>query len=210
MTVQEYEVLNAKQIASETDPFTEERYRQFYKFFSKKYETVLDVGCNTGRGGHILKQCNSLLKIAGLDCVQDRLDRLSKNIYAQTFYGLSTDIPVSDRSFDVVVAGEFIEHLYPNDVDKTLGEFFRVLKIGGRLMLTTPNPEDYKKRLRKESVLGEAHVSQHFPHALKCKLQMMGYRNIRLFGSGKVTRYLGYYFPIHNIYGSYLIIADKE
>ena len=210
MTAHNYEILNAKQIVSETDSFTEDRYKQFYKFFSKGYETVLDIGCNTGRGGDVLKQCNPRLKIAGLDCVQDRLERLPKNIYTQTYYGLSTDIPVSDKSFDVVVAGEFIEHLYPNDVDKTLGELFRVLKIGGRLMMTTPNPEDYKKRLRNESVLGETHVSQHFPNALKHKLKMMGYRNIKLFGSGKVTRYLGYSFPLINVYGSYLITADKK
>jgi hypothetical protein len=35
-------------------------------------------------------------------------------------YGLSTDVPVDHQTFDVVVAGEFLEHLYPADVDKTV------------------------------------------------------------------------------------------
>lgn len=42
---------------------------------------------------------------------------------------------------DVVVAGEFIEHLVYHDFIFSLKEFFRVLRPGGRLLLTTPNPE---------------------------------------------------------------------
>ncbi len=209
--MQTYETLNLEQAFSETDPFTEDRYRQFYRFFPKQSSacSVLDIGCNTGRGGEILKKIDSSLEMVGLDCVQSRLERLSKEVYSRTIYGLSTEIPADDYSFDAVVAGEFIEHLYAKDVDQTLAEIFRVLKIGGRLLLTTPNPQDIKKKLRHESVLGGAHVSQHFGDALKLKLRMMGYANVKLYGSGKVTRYLGYHFPALSVYGSYLAIADK-
>ena len=204
-----YETLNAQQTGSETDPFTEDRYHQFYSYLRKDARRILDIGCNTGRGGRVLKQKSPDLAISGLDCVQSRLEQLPKAVYSQTIYGFSTEVPVEDNAFDAVVAGEFIEHLYPIDVDKTLSEIFRVLKVGGQLMLTTPNPDDLKKKVRHESVLGGAHVSQHFPHALKYKLKMMGYSNIRLRGSGKVSRYLGGSFPFLNIYGSYLVIADK-
>jgi ubiquinone/menaquinone biosynthesis C-methylase UbiE len=204
-----YESLNLQQEVSERDPFTEERYRQFNRFFQKGASTVLDIGCNTGRGGRVLKQIDSSLKISGLDCVKSRLDRLPEDAYAQNIYGLSTEIPCDDYTFDVVVAGEFIEHIYATDVDRTLAEIFRVLKIGGRLLLTTPNPQDIKKRLRGESVLGNSHVSQHFPDTLALKLRMLGYANVRIFGSGKVSRYLGDRFPLLSLYGSYLCIADK-
>ncbi|MBW4596883.1 MAG: class I SAM-dependent methyltransferase [Brasilonema angustatum HA4187-MV1] len=205
-----YEELNAQQIVSETDPFTEKRYRQFYRFFPMNILTVLDIGCNTGRGGQVLKSLNKSLQIFGLDCVKDRLDRLPQ-AYERGIYGLSTEIPCDDRTFDVVVAGEFIEHIYPMDVDKTLAEIFRVLKVGGRFMLTTPNPLDIKKKIRGESVLDDtSHVSQHFHDALKLKLKMMGYCHIRVCGSGKVTRYLGNHFPYLHIYGSYLIMGDKK
>lgn len=206
-----YEEVNSYQLVSEIDPFTEERYRQFYSFFPANTSVVLDIGCNTGRGGATLKKLNPHLKLFGLDCVQQRLEKLPKQVYEQGIYSLSTHIFCEDRSFDVVVAGEFIEHIYPVDVDKTLTEIFRVLKVGGRFLLTTPNPLDIKKRLRKESVLDDdAHISQHFHHALRWKLKMMGFSSIRVFGSGKMTRYLGYFFPWLHIYGSYLIIADKK
>lgn len=143
-----------------------------------------------------------------MDAVQDRLDRLPKDAYESGVHGYSTEIPNEDGVYDVVVAGEFIEHIYQADVDKTLGEIFRVLKIGGRLLLTTPNPKDIKLKYRGGSVLGGAHVSQHFHDTLALKLRMSGFSRVKIEGCGKVTRYLGTKFPLC-IYGSYLIKGDK-
>jgi len=203
-----YEALNLTQPESENDPFTEDRYRQFHRFLPKAARSVLDIGCNTGRGGNVLKGMDSGLLIYGLDAVRDRLDRLPKNVYEQGVHGYSTKIPNEDDTYDAVVAGEFIEHIYQADVDQTLGEIFRVLKIGGRLLLTTPNPGDIKRKLRGHSILGGAHVSQHFPDTLKLKLRMAGFSRVRVYGSGKVSRYVGSRFPLF-VYGSYLAIGDK-
>ncbi len=204
-----YEEQNKEQVISESDPFTEERYRLFYKYFPSKAEKILDIGCNTGRGGRVLKSLNNSLLISGLDVVKDRLERLPSNVYENNIHGSSTEIPADDCSFDVVVAGEFIEHLYPSDVDMTLAEIFRVLKIGGRLLLTTPNPADIKLKLRKESVLGGAHVSQHHVDTLIFRMRMVGFNHVKVKGSGKVTRYLGEHFPWLSLYGSYLAIGTK-
>jgi len=203
-----YEALNLQQPESERDPFTEDRYRQFFSYLPKNTCSVLDIGCNTGRGGVILKSLNPGIKLYGLDAVKDRLDRLPKDAYEDGVHGYSTKIPNEDGTYDAVVAGEFIEHIYQADVDQTLGEIFRVLKLGGRLLLTTPNPGDIKRKLRGHSILGGAHVSQHFPDTLKLKLRMAGFSRIRVYGSGKVSRYLGSRFPLF-LYGSYLAIRDK-
>jgi ubiquinone/menaquinone biosynthesis C-methylase UbiE len=204
-----YEQINIKQKQSESDPFTKERYRQFYSFFPKQTIKVLDVGCNTGRGGELLKELDKHLILSGLDIVQERLDKLPKDIFEKRIHGSCTEIPSRDEEFDVIIAGEFIEHLYAVDVDKTLFEMFRVLRIGGRLLLTTPNPGDLKRKARKQSILGNSHVSQHHHDALKIKMRMAGFSNVRVYGSGKVSRYLGYRFPMLCIYGSYLIMGDK-
>lgn len=203
-----YEVLNMNQPESEVDPFTEERYKQFFGFLPAGARNILDIGCNTGRGGNVLKALNGNLMMYGLDVVQDRLNRLPKNVYEKGVHGYSTQIPNEDGIYDAVLAGEFIEHIYQADVDKTLCEIFRVLKIGGRFLLTTPNPGDIKRKIRGRSILGGAHVSQHFPDMLKLKLQMAGFSRVRIYGSGKVSRYLGDRFPLF-IYGSYLAMGDK-
>lgn len=207
-TQSKYETENQRQAVSEEDPFTLERYEQFHSRFPQSAIRVLDIGCNTGRGGAKLKEFDSRLEIYGLDCVKARLDRLPP-CYTSGVHGLSTDIPVEDGFFDVIVAGEFLEHLYPRDVDQTLCEFQRVLRIGGRLLLTTPNPGYLKSRLQKTTVYGVSHLTQHFANVLKLRVRMHGFSRVKIRGSGKVSRYLGVHFPVRAVYGSYLLQADK-
>jgi hypothetical protein len=64
----------------------------------------------------MLKEIDADLEIHCLDCVQDRLDLLHRHILAGIWF--VDGHPVDDQTFDVVVAGEFLEHLYPADVDK--------------------------------------------------------------------------------------------
>jgi ubiquinone/menaquinone biosynthesis C-methylase UbiE len=205
----DYERINIVQKDSETDSFTEERYVQFFHYFKKNTTNVLDIGCNTGRGGAMLKKLDSMLEISGLDVVKERLKNIPEGIYAKKILGSSTEIPSEDEQFDAVVAGEFIEHLYAVDVDLTIFEIFRVLKIGGRALLTTPNPNYIKRKAKNRTILGGAHFSQHHNDALRMKLRMAGFSRVKVFGSGRVTRYLGYRFPMLSVYGSYLIIGDK-
>ena len=143
--LEKYVTQNLKQEVSETDLFTEERYAQFHRFLPRDAKSILDVGANTGRGGQRLAKLDLSYELTALDCVQSRLDALPK-CYQQAICGLSNALPAEDESFDAIVAGEFLEHLYPSDVDPTLCEFQRILKVRGRLLMTTPNP-DYVRTL---------------------------------------------------------------
>jgi predicted SAM-dependent methyltransferase len=145
-----------------------------------------------------------------LDCVPERVSALDDSVYDQGICAFSTEIPAENASFDAILGGEFIEHVPPTQVDATLAEFFRVLRLHGRLILTTPNPGFLKNKLRKLSVLLEkSHLSQHHPDCLKHRLRATGYSRVRIFGSGRMTQYIGQRFPWLPLYGSYLIQADK-
>jgi ubiquinone/menaquinone biosynthesis C-methylase UbiE len=206
--LEKYVRQNLEQQISESDPFTQERYVQFYRFLPKNSKSILDVGANTGRGGQRLAEFDSGFELTALDCLQSRLDTLPR-CYRAAIRGLSNSIPAADQSFDAIVAGEFLEHLYPSDVDLTLCEFQRVLKIGGRLLMTTPNPAYLRLWLTAGTVYTVSHLTQHWPAVLKTRLCMHGFSRIRIYGSGKMSRYLGYFFPLLQLYGSYLIIGDK-
>lgn len=145
----------------------------------------------------------------GLDCVKERLDKLPPS-YHSGICGLTSQIPIDDQYCDAIIAGEFLEHLYPADVDSTLCEFQRILTIGGMLLMTTPNPYSLKMRKRKGTVYGVAHLTQHFPETLKHRLKMHGFSNIKIVGSGRATRHFGEWMPWLSVYGSYLIIASKK
>jgi SAM-dependent methyltransferase len=203
-----YSQENADQSVALSDGFTLERYSQFARHLPAGPCRVLDVGCAAGRGGAKLKAIRPDCTLVGLDCVAERLAELPGE-YSTSIHGLTTQIPAEDRSFHAVVAGEFLEHLYPADVDPTLCEFQRILAIGGRLMLTTPNPLAWKLRARRGTVYGTAHLTQHYPRLLRTRLMIHGFSRVRLIGSGKATRHFGEWFPLLNLYGSFLVVADK-
>lgn len=160
-----YQEQNSRQHQNYT--FTEERYAQFIRMIPSGPLRILDIGCNTGRGGARLKQLRPEIELVGLDAVLERLNGLPLGVYTEEIHGLSTAIPCPDESFDAIVAGEFLEHLYPSDVDATLCEFQRALRIGGRLLLTTPNPNYLRNRLSNQTVYGVSHLTQHFPLLLR-------------------------------------------
>ena len=204
-----YATRNLLQEGSETDPFTESRYAQFAKFLPAGALKVLDVGCNTGRGRAVLKRLRPDVQLFGLDLLQSRLDRLPSAVYAGTVCGSAKQIPSDDETYDAIVAGEFIEHLLPMDAHSFIADVFRVLKVRGRLLLTTPNPGDVKMRARGGTCLGGAHLSQHHPDTIKTVLKMYGFARVRVRGSGKVSWYLGDRFPWLGLYGSYLATGEK-
>jgi len=55
-------------------------------------------------------------------------------------------LPLRTQSLAGIVSGEFIEHIY--DVHSMICEFFRVLRPGGVLVLTTPNLANLQDRFR--------------------------------------------------------------
>ena len=207
--MEDYAALNAAQVESEVDPFTAERYRQFARLLPKEAKQVLDVGCNTGRGGTSLKAERPDVVLLGLDLLQSRLDRLPKAVYADTICGSATSMPLPAESIDALVAGEFIEHIPNHMTMDFLFDAFRVLRMRGVLMLTTPNPHDFKRLLRDQTILGGSHVSQHHPATLKTQFEMAGFGFVKVRGTGKVSSYVGTRFLPLSLYGSYMICGTK-
>ena len=201
--------LNRGQKVSEIDPFTEGRYEQFVRHLPSDAHDVLDVGCNTGRGGVVMKTLRPSLRITGLDCVPERVEALDPKIYDARICDFTESISSPSDSFDAIVAGEFIEHLPPDQVDVTLGEFFRLLRLKGRLLLTTPNPRYIRHFLEGTSVLGGAHISQHYISSLRRRLAAVGFSAITIRGSGRVSSILGEHIPLRAVYGSYLAFGSK-
>jgi ubiquinone/menaquinone biosynthesis C-methylase UbiE len=210
MQLNEYIDLNKQQVASEEDAFTERRYVQFFKYFRKDDKKILDIGCNTGRGGMTLSGLSPDLELTGLDIIEDRMQRIPAGIYERLLLGPADRIDAPGNSFDVAVAGEVIEHIDPTDVSNVLKELKRVLRPGGKLLLTTPNPRAPLVLLGHDAVLKEpSHVCLMVPSELKKRLLDCGYEKVQMAGSGKLTKYLPENFPLLSVFGSYLAVAQK-
>jgi SAM-dependent methyltransferase len=98
---------------------------------------LLEVGCGEGRGiDWLLPKVKSFSAIDKIDPIIDSL----RNRYPQATF-ISDFIPpltaYADNSFDWVVSFQVIEHIEKDSF--FLQEIHRVLKPGGRALLTTPN-----------------------------------------------------------------------
>jgi SAM-dependent methyltransferase len=72
---------------------------------------------------------------------------------------LSKELPIASASADLVICQEAIEHV-PNQV-QMLRELSRVLKVGGRLVLSTPNVSNLRARL--SNFLVESELYKRLP-----------------------------------------------
>lgn len=102
----------------------------------------LDVGCGVGYGSAYLMRKGAKKVIggdkSGIGISYDRNIAKTAPIKALEFKILeATSLPFVDNSFDVVVSFEVIEHV--KDYERFLSEIHRVLKRGGKLILSTPN-----------------------------------------------------------------------
>jgi 2-polyprenyl-3-methyl-5-hydroxy-6-metoxy-1,4-benzoquinol methylase len=97
---------------------------------------VLDVGCGEGRFTAELVRAGTT--VIGVDVAEEPLRRARARHPGLDVRMVSVDgpWPLQDASFDVVWAGETIEHVV--DTAGWLSEVRRVLRSGGSLLLSTP------------------------------------------------------------------------
>lgn len=198
---------NRAQAVAETDSFTLDRYRQMAGYLAPG-SRILDVGSNTGRGGAVLRECVPSAEIVGVEMVPERAAQAPPGIYASVHVCPLEELRDSGR-FDAIVMGELLEHIPYTSIESFLLATLGLLRDGGRVVLTTPNPHYLLLRRRSGgTVLGGAHVSVHCPTALTQLLRHHGFEVECVRGSGKISRALGTRFP-RFMYGSYLLVARR-
>mgnify|MGYP001474764718 CR=1 FL=1 len=202
--------LNRNQNVSEVDTYTTKRYTQFYKYIKNNHNKILDFGCNTGRGGKVLKFLKEDLFLIGADVVKERIDKIPLGIYNELIDLSVDEISNKLKEIDVIVSGEVVEHIPFALLISYLKYFYEILPKNGILMLTTPNPDSFLVKMGRNSVLSDpSHVNIMNRGFLKIILLKLGFKKILIRGSGKATTYFGVNFPVFNVYGSYLVLAYK-
>lgn len=103
---------------------------------------VLDLGCGDGRTGKRLLDLGFSVEACDMD--KERFEFQGEIPF--TAGNLNRPLPYKDNSFDYVIFMEVIEHIYnPSFV---ISEIRRVLRGGGRLVLSTPNILNIGSRFR--------------------------------------------------------------
>lgn len=142
-------------------------------------DRALDLGCGDGRLTAELAAAAGM--VTGADVAETALRRARRAHPGISFTRVDFDggLPFEDGAFDLVWAGEVIEHVA--DTARWLSEVRRVIAPGGRLVLTTPNHGRLALALRGVDhyapVLGD-HLHLYTPRALGELLSAFGFGEI--------------------------------
>jgi SAM-dependent methyltransferase len=105
-----------------------------------------DIGCMGGLAARAYVSAG-IGSLHGFDIAEGSLGRLrAKGFVAHRWNADGERCPADDETYDLVIAGEIIEHIV--DTDSFVRELYRVLKPGGHLILTTPNLASWYNRVR--------------------------------------------------------------
>jgi ubiquinone/menaquinone biosynthesis C-methylase UbiE len=111
---------------------------------------VLDVGAGTGRLALRLAQHGAF--VTALDLSGEMLKVLAhKSPHIELVIGDAENLPFESASFDVVVATFLLVHL--KNPARFFDEAYRVLRDGGRLLVTNINQKDPPEVKTKEGII---------------------------------------------------------
>ena len=125
----------------------EPRFRKVLQIAAKLGgKHFLDIGCGDGSLTLLMKDALKAEEAMGIEISAEAIGVLTeKGIKA---YQLDIDqgkFPFENDFFEMVYCGEIIEHLF--NPDHLLDEVRRILKLGGKCIITTPNLAGWPNRL---------------------------------------------------------------
>ena len=118
----------------------------------EKYEkyltgTVADFGCNCGVACTMLSMLEKTDKVIGFDIAKKAL-KLGEDVIRnheltnpdkiELRYSNLMYLDCLDNNLDAAICFHTLEHIYPEDLDKVISEFHRVIKSGGYFIFSMP------------------------------------------------------------------------
>lgn len=100
------------------------RFRDYYRLSGKA--SILDVGCAKGFMLHDFKTLLPDSHVAGIDISQYAYDNAIDDMQPFMQVGSAAKLPYPDKSFDLVVSVNTVDHLPPDGCKKALAEIQRV------------------------------------------------------------------------------------
>jgi cyclopropane fatty-acyl-phospholipid synthase-like methyltransferase len=138
-------------------------------------DVVLDFGC--GSQGYFLKTISDKIKYGeGLDA-NVKTGKIGNLVFKKFKY--TDKLPQNNSSFDKVVMLAVLEHIIPNEVFQLFKEFCRILKSGGKVILTTPTPASKKfmETLAKFGIINREEVFDHKKYYSKEEMEVIADEN---------------------------------
>ena len=132
-------------------------------YHPKADERVVDFGCGWGTFGFELSA--RVAEVVGIDFSEKSIELCNRRLEADPKENLTFmcadagDTGLESDSYDVVLAADLFEHLYPEDSMRVVKEAFRILKPGGRFSVWTPHRGHILEVLKNRDILIKRDIS---------------------------------------------------
>ena len=142
--------------------------------------TVIEAGCGEGYGADILRAAGAQVLAIDYDgAVVDHVRRTYPRV--QTMQANLIDLPLRSGTADAVVSLQVIEHLW--DLPALWNEVRRVLRPGGRVVVSTPNRLTFSPGVaRGEKPTNPFHVEEFDADQLVAMFTDAGFSDVMVFG----------------------------
>lgn len=151
---------------------------------------ILDLGCSAGSFLDMMAESRDDLSGVGVDIASRQIDYARLNVEPKhkgriKFVQLdekAPQLPFESQTFDAVTCVEVIEHIHPYLALRMLADARRLLKPGGKLIVTTPNYRSawplIEWLLEKASPVKyhDQHINKYTPNSLIKFLECAGYK----------------------------------
>ncbi|HET8760481.1 MAG TPA: class I SAM-dependent methyltransferase [Nitrospiria bacterium] len=105
---------------------------------------MVDVGCGACQMSRVARDQGWI--VTALDAIPSNIDHAKTFGFEAIQADFNAPLPLPDAAFDHAMMIEVIEHIV--NAELLVREVARILKPGGRLLMTTPNNAYYRRRIR--------------------------------------------------------------
>jgi 2-polyprenyl-3-methyl-5-hydroxy-6-metoxy-1,4-benzoquinol methylase len=138
-----------------------------------KPQKLLDLGCGPGHLARLIKKVLPRTEIHGVDFSNTAIKKAIKVLDRCWKINLDLEgIPIESNQYDAIICTEVIEHIY--DISHVLKEVNRLLRPGGKVLMSVPNLAYWRYRLQLLTGImphPEVFSSEHIHAFTLCSLQ---------------------------------------
>ena len=152
------------------------RHRIKSHFPARKDVPILDIGCGAGMFLRVLRECG-YTNLTGVDISPEQVQLAHRNgmecVQQANLFEFLERSP--ERSYDVVIAYDIVEHLSKAEALRMADAVFRVLRLNGSWMVHVPNAEGMFPALARWADL--THELAFNPDSVRQLARAAGFKN---------------------------------
>jgi SAM-dependent methyltransferase len=166
-----------EELKSERNYMEEDKLHWVAKLIPQKKLNILNIGFGSANLEQIiLLKYKNIYGWYGIDISKSSVKDANLRFNSINFsVGDIRNLIYKNNFFEYVIALEVLEHISPRNIIGAIEEVHRVLKKGGRFIISVPLNEDLEKMIKDNNNFN-AHVRIYTPELIRAELEIGGFK----------------------------------